>query len=60
MTMAHTMGPNATGGLIPTSVIDACGDEYTDSAAPYVMIIELGGKPTTASVTIEPADPEVP
>jgi len=56
LTMAHTMGPNATGGVIPMSVIDACGLEYTDSAASYVLIVELSGKPTTAKITIEPAD----
>jgi hypothetical protein len=55
VTMAHTNGAAATDDVIPISVIDACGDEYTDSAAPYVLIIELGGKPTTAYITIEPS-----
>ncbi|MEE8332197.1 MAG: hypothetical protein V3R84_10555, partial [Acidimicrobiia bacterium] len=56
VTMAHTMGSNATGGAIPKSVTDACGDVYTDSAASYVLIIELSGRPTTALITIEPAE----
>jgi hypothetical protein len=55
VTMAHTNGAAATDSVIPISAMDACGVEYTDSAAPYVLIIELGGKPTTASITIEPS-----
>jgi hypothetical protein len=56
VTMAHTNGAAATDDVIPISVMDACGVEYTDSAAPYVLIIELGGKPTTAYITIDPSD----
>ena len=55
VTISHSNGPNATGGAIPVSIADACGDEYIDSSDPYVLTIRLGGKPTAAEMTIEPA-----
>jgi hypothetical protein len=54
LTIEHSSGPRAPSGEwrpIPIAAVDACGTEYTDSAAPYALTVSLKGSgPATIEV----------
>jgi hypothetical protein len=52
--ITHSNGPLGDGGLLPISEIGACGDEYADGNAAFVLTVRPSGKPSMVTVIVKP------